>query len=140
MKSTVLVLAAAAVFTAFPILAASVPASAEDAPKGVLVVRSGDPTQAANYDKDDQDANGKYTDVSVQCNPKIAYSSDAAARAAGAAKLTAGQTRFGTFGTANSTAFINAGGKVALAPQKGNPQHCSISGVKLGILTGNFHL
>jgi hypothetical protein len=101
--------------------------------KGVLILRRGAADTKANYDKEDRDPNDKLMDVSVQCDPKTKFPSDATKIA-----HLKGRTGIGASMTANSTTFINAGAKITTSPTKDNPLHCTIDSVKIGDATGAF--
>lgn len=116
-------------YASIAILFISTIAAAENVKKGVLLVRRGDPTKDANYDKDDRDANDKLMGVSVQCNPDIKIPADNKK----VAKLTKGLDGFNNYGTANSTCIINAGGNVDW-DKSGNPNHCTINSITIGAL------
>jgi hypothetical protein len=107
-----------------------------DVKKGVLLVRRGDPTQDANYDKDDRDPNGKLMGVSVQCNPGVAYTTEQPQNQVRITALIGNQAGFANRGFANSTCIINHGGNVKTDPVDGNENHCVINSVKLGDLKG----
>ena len=113
---------------------------AQPVKKGVLVVRRGDATQDANYDKDERDPNGKLMRVSVQCNAEIKppATSDKLQTLIGQQQGYGAFPNYANSSVANSTCFINADGNVQTDPQPGNPNHCLINSVKIGVAKGCF--
>jgi hypothetical protein len=110
-------------------------ASGADVGTGVLLVRRGDPTQDANYEKEDQDSNGKLMGVSVQCNPNVKYTPDQDTRQQRIKQLIGKQAGFDNYGFTNSTCIINNGGNI-VNDMNGNANHCVINSIKIGALKG----
>ncbi|WP_415754075.1 hypothetical protein [Pseudomonas leptonychotis] len=107
-------------------------AQAEEVGKGVLVVRGGAANTNANYDKEDQDSNGRLQQVSVLC----ASSGNQTA----AALVATDTTRvWGGYMSGNTTTVINFGGHVVKDWKEGNPNHCLINGLTLGQIKGMWH-
>ncbi|MFP6800893.1 MAG: hypothetical protein VCA39_17495 [Pseudomonas sp.] len=108
------------------------PAQAEDVAKGVLIVRGGAANTNANYDKEDQDSNGRLRQVSALC---------ASSGSQTAAALVATDTTrvWGAYMSGNTTTVINLGGHVVKDPLRGNPNHCLINGLTLSQIKGMWH-
>lgn len=111
-------------------------AYAEDVDMGVLIVR-GDAYGASandedNYQAEDTDINGRLEQVSALC-------AKAANQTAVALVATDHTRNWGGYMSGNTTTVIKAGGRVVKNPQKGNPNHCLINGVKLSQITGMWH-
>lgn len=110
-------------------------ANGDNAPKGWLLVRSGAAKTNANYDKEDQDANGRLSGVSVLCQ-------DISETPANIQRLIATDTSRGWGGTyfvARASTVINLGGNVVIDALPGNPNHCLINGLTLSQIKGIWH-
>lgn len=103
--------------------------------KGVLLVRRGDPTQNANYEKEDGYPDGELMGVSVQCNPEVQYTTNTSKRQKRINTLIRNQAGFDKYKFANSTCIINHGGNIE-NDMKGNKNHCVINSIELGDLKG----
>jgi hypothetical protein len=117
------------------LLGASFIATAQDAPKGWLVVRGGVPNADANYTNEERDINDNLERVSVLCG-KFEDSP------AGIQAITAtDRTRnwAGPRAASSTTTVINQKGKVVKDPLDNNPNHCLINGLPLSKIKGIWH-
>lgn len=107
-------------------------AQAEEVGKGVLIVRGGAANTSVNYDKEDQDSNGRLQGVSVLCASKGSQTA--------AALVATDTTRvWGAYMSGTTTTVVNKGGHVIKDRQPGNPNHCLINGLTLGQIKGMWH-
>jgi hypothetical protein len=108
------------------------PAQAEEVGKGVLIVRGGAANTSVNYDKEDQDSNGRLQGVSVLCASNGSQTA--------AALVATDTTRvWGAYMSSITTSVIKFGGHVVKDRQPGNPNHCLINGLTLGQIKGLWH-
>ncbi|TIH10414.1 hypothetical protein [Pseudomonas leptonychotis] len=107
-------------------------AQAEEVGTGVLIVRGGAANTSVNYDKEDQDSNGRLQGVSVLCASKGSQTA--------AALVATDTTRvWGAYMSGTTTTVVNKGGHVIKDRQPGNPNHCLINGLTLGQIKGLWH-
>lgn len=102
-----------------------------------LMVRSGAANTDGNYDGEDKDINGKLEQVSALCK-------DVEETSVEVAKLVkSDKTRnWGvgpTWWVSKASTATGQGGKVVIDAQTNNPNHCLISGLKIGNMKGIWH-
>jgi hypothetical protein len=112
------------------------PAQAAEIKKGALVLRSGAANTEISYQNEATDENGKLQNVSALCSPKA--SSKSKSEQLVKSDMTRKKTNLfqGIFGATQASTIIGSGGTVVSVPLSRNPNHCEISGLKIGQIKG----